>query len=157
GVLAVLAIFLFSPLRAAAGEFGEKANSIFKLVIAGIILGVVGAMGAVTILAIIPMTNADNPTLAAAGNPALAHMQFIWFMLLAVPLILLVVATALARFSRSAWAAFGLVAVLGAIFILALSDAPILNRLLIWAALVVAAWLLAGTLWAAGPVRFPWL
>ncbi|MEP7286762.1 MAG: flippase activity-associated protein Agl23 [Chloroflexota bacterium] len=148
-VLAAITLVLLGFIRAILGQVGQHANSVFKLVMAGIILGTVGALGGTVILSII------QPSAAATDSTLLAR-QISWGVLLAVPLLLVIVGTALIRFTRSTWLAVAITVVVFLLALLFIVDLPLVSRLLLAVAMIGALWLLGSFVRRDGPAHIPW-
>ncbi len=93
--LLILAIVLLRPLRETLGAISLRGNSTFKVILAGIIIGVIAALAMTCILSIV-QPKPDTPVDAAGMNRLI-----IWVTLLGLVLALAVIVPALIRFARS--------------------------------------------------------
>src|SRR5260221_599004 len=150
-VFGALALVFFQPLRSLIGSLGQYGNSVFQLTIAGIIVGTVAALGATCILSI-----TQGSALVNLDAGIVQARQAQWFIVLIAPLVLIVIGTALIRFTRSPWIGALLLAALTGIVLLALVSLPLIIKIVLFIALLVAAVLRVGLLRASATAWLPW-
>ncbi len=144
-ILCVAGWVLVTPIRALLGEIGQRANSMFKLVLTGMIVGTIAALAMTCILHLITEQNIQSAQIAwqnydasvaqlqpgqsAPPQPndprpeALQARLIEWTTLVAALLALAVIGTALVKFSRSPrlpWADIAIIAVIAIVFCTAL-------------------------------------
>src|SRR5258708_11321999 len=145
-LLGLVSLVFLRPVRAALSEVGAHARSVFQLVIAGVILGTIGALGMTCILSI------ANASSGIAADVVQSH-EIRWIIGLVSFLLILLVGTALLRFMRSRWTAAILVLVLVGLTLVALSDLSLVLRIALLLALLAAGGFLLG---GEGSIRLPW-
>jgi DNA-binding beta-propeller fold protein YncE len=141
-VFAIATLVLFEPIRGLLGWAGDHGNSIFRLVIAGVIFGCAAALGTIVVLNIIPLTTPLSDTVQA--DPSIAFARFTWMLLIVAPMLLIIIGTAFARFSGSNWIGFVVSVIFAGLMLLLVVDVPILSRILMALAFVGLLWLSAG-------------
>src|SRR5450432_268132 len=148
-VLGLASVILFRVIRASLGEVGDNARSIFQLVITGLILGTVGALGMTCILSIIGASSGMPPEFVRS-------LEVRWIVGLGAVLLIALIGTALFRFAGSPWFATALLLVLAGLALVALADLTLVMRLVLLIALVVAGGLLTLLMRGQSPFRLPW-
>jgi predicted membrane-bound mannosyltransferase len=148
-VLGLASVILFRVIRASLGEVGDNARSIFQLVITGLILGTVGALGMTCILSIIGASSGMPPEFVRS-------LEVRWIVGLGAVLLIALIGTALFRFAGSPWFATALLLVLTGLALVAVADLTLVMRLVLLIALVVAGGLLTLLMRGQSPFRLPW-